>query len=148
MVPLHIRRTPYPGVKQINSEDASNGSWRRTVAWNWRERASASLPNRRGNCWRRLSDVLDDYTQAYAVNHRKKSIATVKERLAHVVARQFILSDITATRIVEYMETRLSELTSLQTCAIWPHNQSRDPEACGSHRVHLENALATGWKEE
>ncbi len=78
------------------------------------ERASVGLPSQpAGERVRRLSDVLDDYTQAYAVNHRKKSIATVKERLAHVrrLLGNLLLSDITATRIVEYMETRLSELT-------------------------------------
>jgi len=47
------------------------------------ERASVGLPSKpAGERIRRLSDVLKEYEQGYAVNHKKKSLATVRERLA------------------------------------------------------------------
>jgi|SRR5579872_23888 len=62
---------------------------------------------------RRVSDILSEYEKGYQVNHRKASILMVQNRSAHVhrLLGSLMLSDVTAPRIVEYMEKRLAEKT-------------------------------------
>ncbi len=53
----------------------------------------------------------------YPINHRPKSVIFVKQRLAHVrrILGAVLISDLTETRVREYITTRLAELAGGRT---------------------------------
>jgi len=76
------------------------------------ERAAIGLPSvEPEQRIRRVTELLKDYAQQYSVNHRKNSLTMVNNRCAHLhrCLGALMPSDLTAVRIVEYMEKRLSE---------------------------------------
>jgi hypothetical protein len=71
------------------------------------ERAINGLPSESSEQRvRRVTDVLRDYAKAYSTNHRKESLALVTERSVHIrrILDGLMLSDITASRVIEYMK--------------------------------------------
>jgi len=105
------------------------------------ERASAGLPSvAPEERIRRISEALKEYQQQYGINHRKSSITMVKNRSTHLRRHlgALMLSDVTAPRIVEYMQKRASESTR------------RGPET-GGRTINLEiqilaSAMGHTWK--
>lgn len=76
------------------------------------ERAHAGMPTETpGQRIRTVKAVLNEYQAAYPVNHRAKSVLMVKNRSAHLLRLlgSFVLSDMTAYRVIEYMENRRGE---------------------------------------
>jgi integrase len=76
------------------------------------ERASVGLPSiAPEERIRRVSEALKEYAGGYVVNHREKSVLMVKNRSAHLVRLlgPSMLSDITAPRIMDYMQRRTAE---------------------------------------
>jgi integrase len=82
------------------------------------ERAHAGMPiERPDQRIRTVGAVLKEYRATYPVNHREKSILMVKNRCAHLLRLlgSLVLSDMTAQRVLEYMEQRRSEAAGNRT---------------------------------
>ncbi len=76
------------------------------------ERVHAGMPTEKPeHRIRTISAVLKEYRAAYPVNHREKSVLMVKNRGAHLLRLlgALVPSDMTAQRVIEYMEKRRSE---------------------------------------
>ncbi len=76
------------------------------------ERVHAGMPTEKPeHRIRTISVVLKEYRATYPVNHREKSVLMVKNRCAHLLRLlgSLVLSDMTAQRVIEYMEKRRSE---------------------------------------
>ncbi len=106
----------YLGGRRIRE---SSGTTRKTLAIEAEkrrrleiERARVGLPSEApAERIRRVSEALKEYAGAYGTNHREKSILMVKNRSAHLtrLVGSMMLSDMTAPRITEYMQTRQKE---------------------------------------
>jgi len=128
---VHDTKTPrlqrrfilqFGGTNSPSPEDGS-GSLPRLLARLWLveaekrrraelERAHAGLPiERPEQRIRTISAVLKEYHGAYLVNHRGKSILMVQNRSAHLLRLlgSRVIFDITAQRVVDYMEKRRTE---------------------------------------
>jgi len=103
----------------------SSGTTRRTLALEAAkrrrlelERALAGLPvHEPEQRVRTVKEVLNDFVQAYAVNHRPKSVALVEYRakpLERLLGSLFI-PDLTEARLVDYTRTRQQEGASNRT---------------------------------
>jgi hypothetical protein len=76
------------------------------------ERVHAGMPTQEPeHRIRTISAVLKEYRAAYPVNHREKSVLMVKNRGAHLLRLlgALVPSDMTAQRVIEYMEKRRIE---------------------------------------
>jgi len=76
------------------------------------ERVHAGMPTEKPeHRIRTISIVLKDYGAGYPINHREKSVLMVKNRCAHLLRLlgSLVLSDMTAQRVIEYMEKRRCE---------------------------------------
>jgi integrase len=76
------------------------------------ERALAGLPSEAPEKRiRAVSELVKTYLDHYPINHRPKSVIFAKQRLAHVtrLLGSVLISDLTETRVRDYITTRLSE---------------------------------------
>jgi integrase len=76
------------------------------------ERALNGVPiEKREDRIRTVSTALQEYEQAYAVNHRKNSLTIVQMRGPHVdrLLGRLLVPDITSEKIIEYMAARQKE---------------------------------------
>jgi integrase len=76
------------------------------------ERALNGVPiEKREDRIRTVSTALQEYEQAYAVNHRKNSLTIVQMRGPHVdrLLGRLLVPDITSEKIIEYMPARQKE---------------------------------------